>query len=77
MSSGTILPGMAVSETGRTAPALLAVRNTGCFTSVPPDVAPTAMTAPSAPTVALATDSALASPSEPVGSQVPPVPVLV
>jgi hypothetical protein len=68
---------MAVSETGRTAPALLAVRNTGCLPRVPPDVEPTAMTAPPAPTVALATDSAPVSPSDPVGSQVPPVPVLV
>jgi hypothetical protein len=61
---------------------LLAVTKTGClpvvpFEPEPFEPEPTAMTVPPAPIVALSTDSVAASPSDPVGCQVPPVPVLV
>jgi hypothetical protein len=68
---------MAVRETGRTAPVLLAVTKTGCLPVVPVEREPTAMTVPSAPAVALSTDWVAALPSDPVGCQVPPVPPLV
>ena len=65
------------TETGRTLPVVVASRNTGCWLTVLACVAPTATTVPPGATVTLGIDSLAASPSDPVGCQAAPVPVLV
>ena len=74
-SSGTVSPSR--TETGRTLPVVVASRNTGCWLTVLPCVAPTATTVPPGATVTLGIDSLAAWPSDPVGCQAAPVPVLV
>ncbi len=68
---------MPASGTGRTLPAVFASRNTGCWLTGPAAVYPMAMIVLPGTTVAPTTDSVAALPSEPVGSQAAPVPVLV
>ena len=68
---------MPASETEATFPAVLALRNTACWPMFVRFVDPTAMTVSPGPTVAVGVDPLEVSPSDPVGSQVVPVPVLV
>ncbi len=70
-------PARPTSETGWTLPAAFASRNTGCWLTGLGTVDPMAMIVWPGTTVAPATDSVLALPSEPAGSQAVPVPVLV
>ena len=70
-------PGMLVSDTGVTLPAVLALRKTGCWLTLLPFSDPTATTVSPGPTAATGADSPEVPPSDPVGRQAAPVPVLV
>ena len=61
----------------RTLPAAFASRNTGCWLIRLAAMPPMAMIVSPGTTVAPFTDTVLALPSDPVGSQAVPVPVLV
>ena len=77
VSSGTRLPGMALSETGSRFPAVSALMSSPSWPVRVELVFPAAMTLPPGPTAGLKSGPLDVSPSGPVGSQRAPVPVAV
>jgi hypothetical protein len=77
-TSGTTAPGTLGSDTGRTLPPVVALRRTACWPVLLADVDPAAITVSPGATVAKGVPESLTVvPSDPVGRQVVPVPVLV